>query len=93
MSAKEFYQKYFRDIFNDRLLSFVNDSTKISAAYDNDSMFPDRDSCLMIDSPAVNKFADVFVGIPIEGEEGLTVLVHFVKTVSGYKFYGVSTIP
>jgi hypothetical protein len=47
----------------------------------------------MIDSPPVNKFADVFVGIPIEGEEGLTVLVHFVKTVSGYKFYGVSTIP
>lgn len=93
MPARKFYQDHFHDVFNDRLLSFVNDSTKVRAAYDNNSTFTERDSCLKINSPSTNKLADVFVGIPIEGEEGLTVLVHFAKTASGFKFYGVSTIP
>lgn len=93
LSVDEFYEIYFQNIFNDRLISFVNDCTNIRAAYDNNSIFIERDSCLLIKNSGGNKLLDVFVGISIEGEEGMSVLFHFVRTDAGYKFYGVSTIP
>ena len=93
MSSNEFYQQHFSEIFNTKLLSFINDSSKVSASYD-ESTFLERDSCLsdnnILDS---SKLANIHVNIPIPGEEGLTVWIHFIETKGAYKFYGISTIP
>ena len=93
ISAQEFYRQHFRNVFNGRLVSFMNDSTRIRAAYDNNSTFPERDSCLVINAVTDNKLADVFVNIRGGDKEGLSVLIHFVKIDSLYKFYGISTMP
>ena len=93
MSPQDFYHKDFANVFNTELLSYINDSTKLHADYQNNT-FSDKDSCLstnkMPDNP---KLANVFVRIPISIGEGLSVLIHFIETKSNYEFYGVSTIP
>jgi hypothetical protein len=93
MSSTEFYIKHFGEIFNPRLLSFINDSSKVSASYD-ESIFLERDSCLSDSNISYSsRLANIHVSIPIPNEEGLTVLIHFIETKAAYKFYGISTIP
>jgi hypothetical protein len=71
----------------------MNDSSKVWAVYDNNSTYPERDSCLAINVATGNKLADVFVNIGTHDGEGSFVVIHFVKTDSSYKFYGVSMMP
>jgi len=92
MSVGEFYHDHFRDVFNDQLIELMNDSTKIWAVYDNNSIFPERDSCMKIKA-ADNNLAEVFVSVRGGDLEGLSVLIYFVKSDSSFKFYGLSTIP
>jgi hypothetical protein len=93
ISTEQFYKDYFNKLFNNTLLSYINDSTKVSAGYDG-SNFLENNPCLSANTGLDNaKLANIHIGIPIPGEEGLTVIIHLIETKSGYKFCGHYTIP
>ena len=93
ISVTEFYRHHFRAIFDDQLVQLMNDSAKVWAAYDNNSTFPERDSCLAINGAGDNRLADVYITIGTHDRENSSVLVQFVKIDSSFKFYGVSMMP
>lgn len=94
VTKEVFYGKYFNDVFNDKLLSFINDTTKVSGGYDGSNvleMYPCLSANTGLNSP---KLASIHIGIPIANQrEGLSVVLDFIETNTVYKFCGYYTIP
>mgnify|MGYP000442151839 CR=1 FL=1 len=94
VTKEEFYNKYFNDVFSDKLLAFINDTTKVSGGYDGSNvleMYPCLSANTGLTSP---KLASIYIEIPIANQrEGLSVILDFIETNTDYKFCGHYTIP
>ncbi len=91
ISPEKFYREY--NIFNSTLLSYINDSAKVSASYDETGFLENYPCFLNNKDMDSAKIASIHISIPIPGEEGLTVLLQFIENKSDYKFFGHFTIP
>lgn len=91
---ERFYNDYFSNVFNAKLLSYINDSIKVSAGYDRSNVL-EMYSCLSTNTGLqYPKLASIQIGIPIPNQkEGLSVMLDFIETKAGYKFCGYYNIP